>query len=122
MADAIYLKISGAKPPRDNSPKPDADRRFFEIMQVPVISTAHITIEDREQLSKAEPADVLATLWDGSGHIIHAEADEPVSEAFPPGRFSDSFRQLVQWFRDRGYTYLRLDANALLVPELPTFE
>ncbi len=106
----------------NNQFKPETARMSFDVMQVPVISTAHITKEDGEQLMKADPRDVLATLYDSSGHIVHADLDEEMTEAFPPDRFSDAFRAVVQFFRDRGFTYLRLDAHASTAPDLPTFE
>jgi hypothetical protein len=91
-------------------------------MRVAVVSSQHITREDGQQLIKADPRDVLATLYESTGHIIHSDDDEPVEEAFPPDRFSAAFRALVLHFRALGYTYLRIDAHGPVVAGLPTFE
>lgn len=91
-------------------------------MQVPVISTQHITAADGAQLVKAEPRDVLATLYESTGHIIHSDSDEDLAEAFPANRFSDAFRALVLHFRTLGFEYLRIDAHGDVVPGLQTFD
>ncbi len=103
------------------APKPRTLEGSFHVMQVPVISTQHITAADGAQLLKAEPCDVLATLYESSGHIIHSDTDEDLAEAFPPDRFSDAFRALVLHFRALGFEYLRIDSNGDVVPGLPTF-
>lgn len=92
-----------------------------ELMEVPVISTAHITKEDREVLLKADPRDVIATFYDSMAHIVHSLPDEPINEAFPPDRFSEAFRAMFLHFRKLGFEYVRLDAEGPVIPELPTF-
>ena len=35
---------------------------------------------------------------------------------------TDEFRALVLFFRERGFQYVRIDANGPTIPELPTFD
>lgn len=90
-------------------------------MRVAVVSSQHITPADRAQLMKAHPRDVLATLYENSGHIIHSDSDEDLATAFPSDRFSEAFRALMQHFRTLGFEYLRIDENGPVVAGLPTF-
>lgn len=107
--------------PISNAPEKGSERESYEIMTVASISTAHITKEDGAQLLKADARDVLFTLFDGTGHIVHSLDDEDINEAFPPDRFSDAFRAMFQYFRDRDFEYVRIDANGPTIPDLPTF-
>jgi len=87
------------------------------IMQVPVISTFHITKEDGQRLALDDWRDSLAACH-GDGHILHFEADslDDFSE------FSEPFQDMISEFADLGYTYLRLDIDGEILPDLPTFE
>jgi hypothetical protein len=92
------------------------------VMRVPVVSSQHVTKEDGARLMAAEQRDVLATLYDQTGHIVHWGDDKSVDAAFPADRFSDAFRALVAHFDAQGYTYLRIDAHGEVVAGLPVFD
>jgi len=92
------------------------------VMSVPVVSSQHVTKEDGARLAAAAQRDVLATLYDQTGHIVHWGDDETIEDAFPADRFSDAFRALVAHFHSQGYTYLRIDAHGEVVEGLPVFD
>lgn len=108
--------------PAANQPEKGYTSHIYDIMEVPMISTAHITQEDRAQLLKGHPQDVFATIYDSSGHIIHSLTDEPIDEAFPLERFSEAFRAMFLYFRQIGFEYVRIDSNGPVIPDLPTFD
>lgn len=93
-----------------------------DVMRVPVVSSQHVTKEDGARLVAADSRDVLATIYDQTGHIVHWGDDETIEDAFPADRFSDAFRALVAHFHAQGYTYLRIDAHGEVVEGLPVFD
>ena len=100
------------------------------IMQVPVISTRHITAADGAQLALNDPRDSLAVVEGGRGHIItwdlckpdFIDSPEDFADDFPPDLFSPEFRAVVCAFARLGYCYLRIDADGAEVEGLPVFD
>lgn len=115
---------------RIDFPRASRTSDAVHIMQVPVISTSHITKADGDQLAKNDPRDSLATLYDDQGHIITWDDweadDEATAESFiadfPPDLFSNEFRAVVATFARLGYCYLRLDCDGAAIEGLPVFE
>jgi hypothetical protein len=99
------------------------------VMQVPTISTKHITKEDGHAIS-CEGIEVLAAAEHCDLHIIsfdnandyHIEGPDDFKDDFPPELYSDDFRALIFTFASLGYGYLRLDADAEIIEGLPVFE
>lgn len=92
------------------------------IMQVPAISTAHITAQDGAQLRQNNARDSLAIIEDGHGHILHFAADSIADDFADQHGFTADFRALLQRFADLGFQYLRLDPDFNICPEFPTFD
>lgn len=95
---------------------------LFHVMQVPEASCLNVTEEDGKRLLAADAKDVLATFYDGTGHIVHWGDDSSVDDAFPAERWSQAFRDLITHFDRQGYRYLRIDAHAARVAGLPVFD
>jgi hypothetical protein len=103
-----------------NYPKAHANRDYF-IMQVPRISTQHITPEDGAKLLEARTSEVYALdNYPGqvSWHMVCLGEFDPSEWT----RYSSAFALVMQFFADLGYRYLALDADGDVLPELPTFE
>jgi acyl carrier protein len=101
---------------------PHASRhpRYF-IMQVPRISTGHITKEDGVRLLEERDSEVLAkeNYRNGSSwHAVFLEDYDPEEWA----RYSQEFRNILSFFSGRGYLYLAFDANGDELPWFPTFD
>lgn len=122
------LKVFGSPPATVDYPQCVAPEKYY--MAVPVIASGHITGADMETLESYGSNNF--NLGYGNGIILWwgVDADdEEIAEAFPAmsgdglrPMFSDTFRHVVQSFRNLGYNYLRLDSDGDEVPGLPTFE
>ncbi len=98
----------------------DADHPY-NIMQVPRISTQHITASDGSQLRKCLTQEVLAQENygnDPSWHMLHIAEFDPAEWL----SYSTAFALAVQFFAERGYYYLIFDADGDVISELPTFD
>lgn len=92
------------------------------IMQVPHLSTAHITAEDGAQLRLNLSRDSLAIIENGFGHILHFEP-ETIEEDFSNATgFSRKFRDVLHYLGTAGFEYVRLDPDGDTLPGLPTFD
>lgn len=93
------------------------------IMSVPVVSTVHIPASDRARLlDEYADGDVLATINGESGHILNLDdiAEDDGENAW--SAYSPEFRTLLCAFRDKGYSYLRLDADGDRIDGWQTFD
>jgi hypothetical protein len=97
------------------------------IMQVPVISTAHLPQAEAEALLNLDPEDVenagpddpplLAHIADRIGHLFLIEdLDEDALPEFP------HLRAVLLAVKARGYGYARVDAQGELFDDLPQFD
>jgi hypothetical protein len=97
------------------------------IMQVPVISTAHLPQAEAEALLNLDPEDVenagpddpplLAHIADRVGHLFLIEdLDEDALPGFP------QLRAVLLAVKARGYGYARVDAQGELFEDLPQFD
>lgn len=76
------------------------------IMCIPVVSTVHIPASDRARLlDESANGEVLATINGESGHILMLDDLEAWED------YSPEFLNLLQGFQDKGFNYLRLDAD-----------
>lgn len=89
------------------------------VLQVPFLSTAHITPTDREFLLDPHNTQILAEITGQCGHILHFEA-ENIDDDF--SLYSPAFRALLHQLHAAGFCYVRLDADGDVVTTLPTFE
>lgn len=91
-------------------------------MQVPRISTCHITPEDGAKLREAVSHEVIAKenfTCGSTWHMILLEDFDPNEW----GRYSQAFLTVVAFFVERGYAYLAFDGESGdVIPELPTFD
>jgi len=105
-------------PPALATPAHTQGRHF--LMQVPVISTTHLSQTDCDALEKdalfvSQPSDQF-----NFGFIIVMDADEPVAEQFKG--FSPATIVLLKALKDLGYYYVRFDGDCGdVIPGLPTF-
>jgi len=97
------------------------------IMQVPVISTAHLPQAEAEALLNLDPEDrdnaepddppLLAHIADRVGHLFLIEdLDEDALPGFP------HLRAILLAIKTRGYSYARVDAQGELFDDLPQFD
>ena len=95
-------------------------------MQVPVVSTAHITRQDADLLSKAEPGLPSNQAPHGfmgplpGGWLFYIGYIEPT--CYVAQGFSEAFACLIQHAQHKGQTYLRLDQDGDILKDLPTHE
>ena len=92
------------------------------IMQMPHLSTAHITAEDGAQLRLNLVRDSLAVIERGRGHIIHFEPDSIEDDFRSDHGFSREFRDMLHYLARFGFGYVRLDPDGDVIPGLPTFD
>lgn len=86
------------------------------VMEVPVLSTTHLTEDDNQRLADGEPAPLFNA---DAGYILVIEEDPAVELA----EFSSAFRALVTALRDHlGYAYVRFDMDGEIIAGLPTFD
>jgi hypothetical protein len=103
-----------------NYPKALPINRDHFIMQVPRVSTQHITKDDGAKLRECLTSEVFAKenypgpTW----HMLCIEGFEPSEWQ----RYSSAFALVLQFFSELGYSYLALDADGDVVPDLQTFE
>lgn len=94
------------------------------MMIIPVVSTVHIPASDRQRLAEfsvLDDGDVLACIEGGFGHIVMLD-DMDGDEGEDAWRnYSPEFRTLLSAFRDKGYSYLRLDADGDEIDGWQTF-
>ncbi len=97
------------------------------IMQVPVISTAHLPQAEAEALLNLDPHDLqnagpddpplLAHIADRVGHLfIIEDLDQGDLPDFP------ILRAVLLAVKARGYSYARLDAQGEVFDDLPQFD
>jgi hypothetical protein len=80
------------------------------VMEAPVISTTHVTEEDVDRLKE----DRAVFLRDGNDTFVILIEDGP-GEWFD---YSESFQTAVEFFHNRGYSYLRFDETGDVIPQL----
>ena len=87
-------------------------------MHVPVISTAHINASTSETLDAAVRASVLEDVVAmPGGWLVYGYPLGPTEDATT----TPDLVRLRAWAGERGYSWIRLDADGDLIPELPTF-
>jgi hypothetical protein len=91
------------------------------IMQVPHLSTVHITAEDGKQLALNLSSDSLAVIERGFGHILHFESEDLDDDYSDEAGFSQSFRDMLHYLARDGFKYVRLDPDGDILPGLPVF-
>lgn len=88
--------------------------------RVPVISTSHITEEDGlflvDSLRYPHPA-VIDSYSDGAAFLIRLHGDT----GGWPHCVSEEFVRLISGFADSGYSWIILDRDGDVIPDLPTF-
>lgn len=89
------------------------------IMNVPCLSTRHITKEDGARLLDPGCVEVLAEITGGFGHILHFEAAE-IDEEF--SLYSPALRAVLHQLAAAGFEYVRFDSDSAICPKLPTFD
>jgi hypothetical protein len=89
------------------------------IMQVPTLSTSHITCDDGAMLADPRNPEVLAEITGGTGHIIHFEPDT-LDEEF--SHYSAPFRSILSQLAAAGFRYVRFDSDHDVYPSFPTFD
>lgn len=88
------------------------------VMNVPTMSTAHITKEDGARLSDPGSIEVLAEITGGSGHIVDFDAAD-IEDDFSD--YSEAFRAILHKLAAAGFTYVRFDSDHDVCPKFPTF-
>ncbi|HEY1049438.1 MAG TPA: hypothetical protein VGE39_06775 [Prosthecobacter sp.] len=91
------------------------------VMQVPTINLSHITAQDWDMLSLNLKDHCLAVVEDGHGHIITFAASDIDADFSDAKGFSQTFRNMLQHFANKGFQYLRLDPDFDACAALPTF-
>ncbi|MFW6855335.1 hypothetical protein ACODYM_29010 [Burkholderia gladioli] len=88
---------------------------------VPVLSTSHISIDTRNELSSMSQLNA-----DVTGVSVCAEYAEGYfvffDQANDPGRMSDNVRDVRAWAQKNGFEWIRLDSAGDEVAELPKYE
>ncbi len=88
------------------------------IMQIPVVSTRHITPQTMQAITGLAdnlPVVVAPTPWGafvGVGEADTSDTDAPYQDLYP----------LFKWAQDNDYEWIRLDADGDEVDDLPTYE
>lgn len=113
QTDALTDAIDAARTHFGSRSRP---KQSAWIMAVPVISTVHITADDRRRLIAGATGDILAEIEGGHGHIIVIEEPDDWTE------YSPAMQTLLAAFRELGYKYLRLDSDGEEIADVETFE
>jgi hypothetical protein len=86
-----------------------------EVTAMPCISTAHITQSEADALTAGTgwATRISYTNWHDYGFIcfVQAQLDAP-----------PAFSALMDWARDHGWEFIRLDQDGETVEQLPTYE
>lgn len=85
------------------------------VMEVPVISTAHLPPETLEYLTtRTSPYDMIRLLHP-CGVILFVAS-------VPPKSLPEDLRTCVEWAQDSRYEWLRFDNNGTTIDGLPIYE
>lgn len=90
------------------------------VMQVPTMSTLHITKEDGKRLAEFEAEAVLAEISGGTGHIVDFPDASTIDADFSD--YSEAFRAILHQLAAAGFTYVRFDGDHATCDSFPTFE
>jgi hypothetical protein len=88
------------------------------LMQVPVISTAHIREEDDQVLRSACTRTNLVIDLGSEGWLLHQLAGWQLMVQL---QLSDEAKRMLKIFEDKGYRWLRLDGDGDEFDDLPRF-
>ena len=97
------------------SPRLNGGSHF--IMQVPVVSTCHIHARDDAALAAlCDESASVCELWDGTGYLLCIEEGDRYDE------LTREANDLIAQFATLGYSYLRLDPDGDVLPDVPKFD
>ena len=94
--------------------------RELWVMQVPVISTGHITKSDAETLDEDSHCRVLLFPASEDGYLIYIGEGTDERWMNNPG-LSDALKAVLTNLQSLGYTYVRFDSAGDDFTDLPTF-
>lgn len=87
------------------------------IMQVPVLSTAHLPMETFDRLEELDQSGYLGTVG-GIGALIRIGEPEEIEDETTGDAALDA---LYAYVSAKGYRYFRLDPDGEVCADLPTF-
>ena len=97
------------------------DLTSFWIMKVPVVSTAHITLETDKwmlEMSNDERDRYMIHHICGGWMIYVGEEPDNIDESFP-----EDLKKLMAWCQEYHFTWLRLDQDGDLIEDkFPTYD
>jgi len=81
------------------------------VLQVPVISTAHLPSSDA-----VDECECLAASYD-NGWFVYMDDDEPEDGTVP-----EWYLAVWRWATPKGYSWVRFDSDGDRIDDLPTFD
>jgi hypothetical protein len=110
----------------------------YEVERMMVLSTSHLTKEDNEKLLKNEYT-ALGCFWSlttdpnngGEGFLVHCAEDfqpdnaqfhKTLTQDLVDGGWSVALAHIQIFALEHHCTYIRLDPDGMVVPELPTYD
>lgn len=92
----------------------------IELMRVPVISSRHVTAECADWLDEVtgQPDSALCGFKGGYGWILFV-GEDPLGPDCP---HVDVLNPIFTWAKFRGYSWVRLDADADTTQGVPTYD
>ena len=97
----------------------------FETFTGVVLSTAHITREDASNMAAdAQGPGLIVDEFEYGFMVWIPRADGVQDEGYNQRleEYSEAFRQLIHLAQQAGWRYLRLDCDAEVYEQLPTFD
>ena len=99
----------------------------YEIQKTLVVSTAHITSMDSDQLGDDANSnlsvDLIVSCYNEFGHSIWVpETEDPNREKDIARVYSQAFMKLLEITREQRCQYLRVDRDGPIYDNLPTYE
>lgn len=88
----------------------------IDTMACPIISTAHITEAAARYLTATK--DFMYSNWSGYGWIFVVNEDEEDDAAIK----HQCIRDIFNWARTAGYSYVRVDQDAGPISALPQYD
>lgn len=91
------------------------------VMQAPVLSTGHLTQATMERLSQNSTIGLYVIAYDGGAFVFCSDASL-LHGAAGDDKAPDDLAACLRWAMDRGYEWIRFDADGSTVEALPTYQ